>query len=128
MKNKNFFKALREKTQKEPDRAFDQQFWGKFNEEFQTAKLPHRPQWYLSLRFAVPMGAAALLMIVLYSHWEREYEGKRLVDQQEVQELLAIQPVIEDMELFIGEEWMEEPVDFTALSEEEWKILLEEKG
>ena len=128
MGNKDFFKILRTKTHQEPNKGFDQEFWGKFNEEFQTLKPRRHERWFPSLRFAMPIGAAALLLLVVYSGWERVNENTQLVDQQEVQGLLAIQPVIQDMDLFIGEEWLEEPVDFTALSEEEWEILLEEKG
>lgn len=124
MSKKDLFQILREKTPQKPDARFDREFWAKFQNEFKAPQPQTRWFWQrLDLRWLIPVGASCLLALVL---WKQD-PGNRattLADSADTNEMISNVALLKDMDLFIGEKDLEQPVDYSALSDDEWNLLL----
>jgi hypothetical protein len=125
----DFFRALQEKTRRPPDRAFDEAFWRRFDAEFGKRGTLGWPEW---LRWGAPAGVGFALVLGLV--WALslhprpgEKTARDFFSQPRVaSDIVTYQPVLENLEMFEGGDG-DEDIDFTHLSEKEWKILLDGK-
>ena len=113
-----FFEKLRRKTERAPDRSFDQRFWAKFEGEFGEKRASFAQGFW---RWAQPVAVAAALALVVVYGWG--FRAARVLEEQAEQvQILADQELIENYEVLSA---LEEPA-LADLDEDEWELLLAE--
>jgi hypothetical protein len=137
MSERSFFSLLRSKLRREPDRAFDQRFWLKFEREFgvnpntsstnesqREVPLDRLLSWLRPARFVLAAGAAASLVMALFakSPWkDRAMLPADLAEISSTGPVISSLAVIENLDLFAT-------FDDVNLSDQEWDDLLGEKA
>ncbi len=132
MDKRDFFEVLKSKLLRTPSDNFESTFWAKFDGEFGSGqpRMLTRTRRHWVLRWAAaPVFAIVILLIYTNNPFTKRAELERNARNGEIpfERLIEQAVFIENLELFLGPEELAQ-TDFTALNEEEWKILLEGNG
>ena len=131
MDKRDFFTLLRRKLSRKPSAPFEKQFWRRFHEEFKSKeiRLSHtRSRWWRWA--AVPAMAVLLILILKDNPWYRRQAVEQAAVQAEVpyEKLIEQAELLENLDLFLGPPEPMANLDYSELTDEEWKILLGENG
>lgn len=131
MDKRDFFELLRQKLTRKPGASFEKRFWGNFDDEFKSREIrlgASRPRWWRWV--SVPAMAVLLVLILKDNPWYRRQTLEQESRQAEVpyEKLIEQAELLENLELFLGPAEAMARVDYTELTDEEWKILLGENG
>jgi hypothetical protein len=110
---RDFFQLLKTKILRQPDRNFDQRFWAKFEQEFE----PQREKRWIP-RWAFASVAAAVVLLIGYGQYSVN-QSEKLVETELVGEILAYEPMVENLELL-------EEFEVLPESDEDWSVLMGE--
>lgn len=133
-REKDFFKLLRTKIHREPDRRFDQIFWSKFEAEFGMPAEKSAPFWARLLSFRVGIFATAsvaatalALLLILPGRLGRGPHDGGFSDLSRTGDLALISTLGEDAPLWENFDLFETVGDL-ALSDQEWDELISPAG
>ncbi len=123
---KDFFEVLKEKVHQDVSPSSDAAFWKKFQVRFEEIK-PPQPSYSLGfrrLKWFMPVGAAALLVISLVIFQNRQQEIQIAdIDARKIGDIFEEREIIEQLD------FLESFDEVASYSEEEWKIILgDEEG
>jgi len=123
MDDKEFFAVLKRRLEEKPSTKFERVFWKKFDAEFRAKA---SASWFptFSFRWLVPACVAACILVGLTTFIVRNPSLNLVAERQSLQPLLEYSPMLQDYDLFLGEEGE----DVASLSDEEWMILLRERN
>lgn len=114
---KIFFRALREKIERQPDRNSDQRFWARFEREFGASERGK------SLFWGRRWSAAALtaLMLTFFSWKILDRSARNQEEQHAAAQMFLQQDMFEELD-------MHTELDVDELDDADWNILLGEEG
>ena len=120
---KDFFSALREKLNVTPRSSLDREFWAKFDGEFTPKR---RVQPWLGWQVLLPLGAAALLRLVV---WRSGFfpSGPKLDVAQvsAMEDMVEHSDLLHDLDFYLGGKDVSEWEAVSSLDDSEWRELIE---
>ncbi len=129
MDKPNFFSALRQKLTRQPSAKFQKTFWKSFEGEFASTEIRWKPTRARLLRWIF---APALALLAIFLFKDNPLYRRNVIEDQfadvPYERLIEQTELIENLDLFVGPKEAMAQVDFSELTEEEWKILLTEES
>lgn len=114
---KDFFRALRAKTEELPDRASDQRFWARFENEF-GAPERRRPFWSAKRLSS----AFATILVFFFLFWKvADRTAHNFQEQRTAAQILLHQEMLEHYDTL-------SEFDGSELDDDEWDLLLNEEA